>query len=101
LQFSLALAEKSKPKGARHSKPAVVCRAAAEADNDFARAVLRRIQNHLANAECVRAERIAFTFGKPSHTGGFAHFHYGNVSVFDPSVTRVDLASEQIVRVAF
>ncbi len=62
---------------------------------------LRRVQNHFADAECGRQERIAFTFGKSSHSCGFAHFHYGKLSVGDPGVTRVDLTPERIVRLAF
>ena len=55
---------------------------------------VRRVQNHFADAECVRQKRIAFTFGKSSHTRRLAHFHYGKLSIGDPGVTRVDLTPE-------
>ena len=92
--------KKLKSKRTRHSKPAIICRAAAEANNYFARPALRRIQNHFANAECVCTKWIALIFRKSPHTCGFAHFQHGKLSIDDPGVTRVDLAAEWIVRFA-
>ena len=62
---------------------------------------LRRIQNHFAHTERSRTNWIAFTFGKSPHASGFAHLHYRKFFLVDPSVARVDLATERIVRLAF
>ena len=59
------------------------------------------VENHFADAKGGRQERIAFTLGKSSHTGRLAHFHHSKVSIGDPSVTRVDLSAQRIVRFAF
>src|SRR6266498_4109600 len=93
--------EKSKTQSARHSKATVACSTAAKANNDSVRAAIRCIQNHFADAECGRANRIAFVLGDAAHACGFAHFHYGEFFVAIPSVTRVDFATERIVCFAF
>ena len=51
--------EKPKTKRARHSEAAVVRRASAEADDDFADTTLRRVEQHLARAKRTGAQRIA------------------------------------------
>jgi hypothetical protein len=70
-------------------------------DSDFVRTTFRRIQNHFADTECSCMDWIAFTFGKSPHTSGFTHFHHGKFFPVDPSVARLDRATERIVRLAF
>ena len=90
-----------KAQRARHAGAAVVCGAAAEADDDFLRAALHRIRNHLADAERGGANRISFVFREATHAGGLAHFHHRKFFMFDPAVTRIDLAAQRVVRLAF
>src|SRR5437667_4180862 len=93
----MLLLEESKTQSARHAEATVVGCAAAKTDDDFSRTAPGRIQNHFANTKCVRANRISFVFGEPSHPGGFAHFHSGYFFIADPGVTRVDLTAERVM----
>src|SRR5205807_1896641 len=90
-----------KPQSARHAKTAIVRRAAPQPDDDFVRTAFGRIQNHFAHTERSRTNWIAFSFGKPPHASGFAHLHYCEFFLIDPSVVRLDFAAERIVRIAF
>src|SRR5215472_10773634 len=97
----LVLELEPKSQRARHTETAIVCRAATQTHNDFVRTAFGRIQNHLAHTERSRTNGITFTFRKPAHTSGFAHLHYRKFFLVDPSVARVDLSAERIVRLAF
>src|SRR5437660_11299068 len=101
LVLLLTLEVEPKPQSARHAKTAIVRRAAPQPDDDFVRTAFGRIQNHFAHTERSRTNWIAFTFGKSPHASGFAHLHYRKFFLFDPSVPRVDLATERIMRLAF
>src|SRR6478672_1139053 len=93
--------KKSIAKCTRHTKATIVGRAATQTDNDFVRTAFGGIQNHFAHSECSRANWIAFTSGNAPHASGFAHLHHRKVFLVDPSVARVDLPTERIVRLAF
>ena len=60
----LALRPVIEPKAqrARHAGAAIVCGAAAKADDDFLSAPFHRIQHHLTDAERGCTNRIAFAF---------------------------------------
>src|SRR5260370_9327697 len=89
--------EESKTQCARHPEAAVVGCATTKTDDDFSRTRPRCIQNHFADTKCVRATRISFVFGEPSHPGAFAPFHHGYLFVSDPGVTRVDLTAQRLI----
>src|SRR5437016_8862388 len=101
LVLLLTLEVEPKPQSARHAKTAIVRRAAPQPDDDFVRTAFGRIQNHFAHTERSRTNWIAFIFGKSPDASGLAHLHYREFFLVEPSIARVDLATERIVRLAF
>src|SRR5438105_2233548 len=90
--------QKSKSERARHSKSAIIRGTATKSDNDLLRASLRGIQNHVTDAEGAGKIDIVLIRLQTTHPGGLAHLHDCELSVFDPAITRFDLAAERIVR---
>src|SRR5439155_21468857 len=90
----LFIGKKMESQRARHTEAAIIGGAAAKADDDFIRAAFGRIQNYFADAEGGRANRIAFSFGKPSYPSGFTHLHHRKFFLLDPPVARGDLPAE-------
>src|SRR5205807_8773590 len=88
-------------KPSRHSTSAIIRRAAATADNDFAPTTLRRIQKHLTDAKRARAKWIALIFADSPHACRLAHLHHRQFLIVNERVAHFDFATERIVRAAF
>src|ERR1051325_10890215 len=98
-QFMSALCiEKTKSHGARHSEPAVVRRAPAQANKNLRRASAMCVQDHFADTKSVGERWVARGLRYPSHSGCLTHFHHRQLLFFNPAVTRIDLPPKRIVR---
>ena len=99
-QFAAVLVQKTKSERTRHPEAAIIRRASAQTDDDLLRVAPDCVAQHLADAECIRAERIALVRRDAPGAGSLAHFKDGRCAFAEPDISRLDRAPERIMRSA-
>ncbi len=89
--------EKTETEGAGEAAAAVVCRAAAEAEQDVFGAVRNRSLQHFPDAERGGAERIAFLRPELREAGRSAHLEADETALRDPTKMRGARPAEGVV----
>src|SRR5438045_8517814 len=89
-----------KPESTRHPKAAIIRRAPTQTDDDLLRVAPNRVAQHLADAECICANRIALVCRDPPGAGGLAHFEDSRCAFAEPDISRLDRAPARIRRSA-